>query len=348
MTRTLKKQWIGWFSGALTLLVLTWSVRSLQAQSEGAATPGEAAQNFFAALTVQNKNGRPDLASRLISAKSQRELGYGANSLVEVLAAELSLPNYDVKTSNSDERTATVEITPSASPAPKPIVCVEENGVWRVDLVQTYAKWHNLDSNGPLQSRIFELTGAVLPGLPQNSAVNTRICQSNLKQIGLGFRQYVQDYDEKFPTARSGAVQRSEPPYSEPFGWADAIQPYLKSTRIYQCPTQAKSSLDQDAVKPGFTDYWFNSQLSRLNDAALTYISNTVLSGDGNDGGPNTNARYNLPYLPKSWRDNPQSPAFRHDGGANYLFADGHVKKVVPSAIYNAPPSSNYFSFQPY
>src|SRR5471032_187855 len=30
-------------------------------------------------------------------------------------------------------------------------------------------------------------------------------CQSNLKQIGLGFQQYSQDYDERFPIALSSA-----------------------------------------------------------------------------------------------------------------------------------------------
>src|SRR5436853_4324942 len=54
-------------------------------------------------------------------------------------------------------------------------------------------------------------------------------CQSNLKQIGLGIFQYIQDYDEKYPPAVGGGVAASGN-----YGWADEIQPYLKSTQILQ------------------------------------------------------------------------------------------------------------------
>ncbi|RYF36074.1 MAG: DUF1559 domain-containing protein, partial [Cytophagaceae bacterium] len=47
-------------------------------------------------------------------------------------------------------------------------------------------------------------------------------CQSNLKQMGLGFMQYIRDYDEKLPSARTIALK----------GWADVLQPYIKSTQV--------------------------------------------------------------------------------------------------------------------
>ena len=46
-------------------------------------------------------------------------------------------------------------------------------------------------------------------------------CASNEKQLGLGFIQYVQDYDEAYP-------------YSE--NWAYCIYPYVKSVGAYACP----------------------------------------------------------------------------------------------------------------
>ena len=54
-------------------------------------------------------------------------------------------------------------------------------------------------------------------------------CQSNLKQIALGFMQYTQDYDEKFPGSdwRQHKLALTRP--ANPFGWADGLQPYLKS-----------------------------------------------------------------------------------------------------------------------
>jgi prepilin-type processing-associated H-X9-DG protein len=57
-------------------------------------------------------------------------------------------------------------------------------------------------------------------------------CQSNLKQIGLGFAQYTQDYDERLPVsiAISGG-------YLTGLGWMSAVDPYVKSAQIFQCPS---------------------------------------------------------------------------------------------------------------
>ena len=41
-------------------------------------------------------------------------------------------------------------------------------------------------------------------------------CQSNLKQLGLGFIQYQQDYDEKFPLLRNNNI----PPGAKWFRWS--------------------------------------------------------------------------------------------------------------------------------
>lgn len=66
-------------------------------------------------------------------------------------------------------------------------------------------------------------------------------CQSNLKQIGLGFMQYSQDYDEKFPLARPGAAGTAT--------WDVSLQPYLKSTQILVCPSDSTApSVDMSSV----------------------------------------------------------------------------------------------------
>src|SRR4028119_227565 len=58
-------------------------------------------------------------------------------------------------------------------------------------------------------------------------------CQSNLKQIALGIKQYTQDYDELFPNQINPNASSARPPVA----WADAIQPYIKSLQLYQCPS---------------------------------------------------------------------------------------------------------------
>ena len=61
-------------------------------------------------------------------------------------------------------------------------------------------------------------------------------CASNLKQLGLGFMQYVQDYDELYPVPVNTGNSTS-PYYDLGRGWAGMIYPYVKSTQIFVCPS---------------------------------------------------------------------------------------------------------------
>ncbi len=173
-------------------------------------------------------------------------------------------------------------------------------------------------------------------------------CQSNLKQIGLGLLQYVQDYDERYPlsvTAPGGTVDLST-------GWAVAVQPYMKSTQIFQCPSETNSPTN---VTPGvtgyggvgYTDYWLNRNVSGKSQSAMDYASSTVMNGDGTSG----TSAYTIDGIESRFDNNASNtgaftaitssttkipavcPAdatgnfgLRHLDGINYAFADGHVK----------------------
>jgi prepilin-type processing-associated H-X9-DG protein len=61
---------------------------------------------------------------------------------------------------------------------------------------------------------------------------------SNQKQMGLGIMQYTQDYDEKYPSAyyyKNGASGAGGYVH-----WSGAIQPYVKSTQLFVCPSHAQ------------------------------------------------------------------------------------------------------------
>ena len=151
-------------------------------------------------------------------------------------------------------------------------------------------------------------------------------CQSNLKQIGLGFLQYAQDYDdEKFPpvaNARAGY-------------WAGSLQPYVKSWQIFQCPSDPNH-------KPKTTDYYYNARLAQLESGQITSPASTILAGEGTgDQLP----LYHLSQLPDAWRTSENSPATRHSDVANYLFADGHAKWLKPEKITLNSPSKNQPTF---
>ena len=154
-------------------------------------------------------------------------------------------------------------------------------------------------------------------------------CPSQLKQIGLGFLQYAQDHDERLPPIALNATASE----TQQYGWADALQPYIKATQIYHCPAQNTFPETGDAMQNGYTDYWFNANLSALKMSKIAAPASAFFAGDGNDGRDVTNARYNHSALPLRWLDNPESPSRRHNDEANYLFADGHVKTYSPQLV---------------
>lgn len=90
-------------------------------------------------------------------------------------------------------------------------------------------------------------------------------CQSNNKQIALGFIQYYQDYDERFPMNKD--------PNGAGTHWANgSLQPYLKSKQILRCPndssTEFAGGADADATSPRVTSYVLNGLLLYNPDAA--------------------------------------------------------------------------------
>lgn len=73
---------------------------------------------------------------------------------------------------------------------------------------------------------------------PQDRAAQINATSvSNLKQIGLGLMQYVQDYDERLPPMRSATTEREltdNPPARATV--QQVIQPYVRTTQIFRHP----------------------------------------------------------------------------------------------------------------
>lgn len=128
-------------------------------------------------------------------------------------------------------------------------------------------------------------------------------CQNNLKQLALGFKQYINDFDERYPLVASEATGSATgvPPY----GWADSLQPYIKNTQVYQCPSDTAEGADDPRVE-GYTDYWYNRNFVRwipragtaivtgANESMLQASSQTIIAGDG--GGSTGNATGSARY----------------------------------------------------
>ena len=155
-------------------------------------------------------------------------------------------------------------------------------------------------------------------------------CQSNEKQIALGFLQYSQDYDSRFPY--KGLDYDGNGGFSSDEGWAVMIQPYLKSTQLFQCPSEKTGISTSAAVT--LTDYIYNEGLVGQNESAFAATALTVLTTDYNSN--NTYYALNPCGSATLWAPTPDGTSdfyHRHLEGLNVSFVDGHVKWFKPESI---------------
>ncbi len=156
-------------------------------------------------------------------------------------------------------------------------------------------------------------------------------CQSNLKQIGLGFAQYTQDYDEKYLTQDLTAANVA----TRNFGVL--LQPYLKSTQIFVCPSAAGDNILASGTAPGDSkDHRWVTGPTANPTFVGTYGMNTGISTYA-DGLPisqlQTPSTTGLTF-DSTWPEvgaistgaNFGNDANRHFDGLNIGYADGHVK----------------------
>lgn len=112
---------------------------------------------------------------------------------------------------------------------------------------------------------------------------------------------------------------------------------------FFHCPSESTQTYVIDALAPGFTDYWYNGRLSNLSYNFVPSPGTTILFGEGGEEGQGSDARYALNSLPPTWLDSANSPLLRHYRGANFAFADGHVKWLNPGELReNSRGTSNY------
>ena len=98
---------------------------------------------------------------------------------------------------------------------------------------------------------IIAILAAILFPVFQKVRENARraSCASNIRQLTLGFTQYTQDADEKFPQfswlnnyANSGTPTANN---ATTF-WVNAIYPFVKSGGVYNCPDSPQSTTNLD------------------------------------------------------------------------------------------------------
>ena len=187
-------------------------------------------------------------------------------------------------------------------------------------------------------------------------------CQSNLKQLGTATLQYVQDYDEQLPTA--GSPSGTIPPNV----WDVAIAPYAGlqvkvglAPLLFRCPSDSSDSMKRSYVIPYGGNYAGTDPTQLANasfvfgydysstpnliigvkTATIQQPSDTILMTERSNslaGEPvivnNTFGAYAGGYVGgptgATGQDLAKPGQQFHFAGWNYLFADGHVKWMLP------------------
>ncbi|MBM3475892.1 MAG: DUF1559 domain-containing protein [Armatimonadetes bacterium] len=164
-------------------------------------------------------------------------------------------------------------------------------------------------------------------------------CLSNLKQIGLALMMYDQDYDEALPPAYIDYDQSGG--YSDlDLSWRASILPYCKNKAMFICPSarsqnQFESNWTTDVtLNCGYsgTGVHFNAgpptPVWGMSPGYIAEPTQTIEVFDGFSfiDGPGSNSHG---YV----RSASDAAAMRHNGGAVYLFADGHSKWYQPRSI---------------
>ncbi len=188
-------------------------------------------------------------------------------------------------------------------------------------------------------------------------------CQSNLKQIGLACAQYTQDFDESIMPVEVSAGTSGD--YVTWWGTEDStyhyhmdaghglLQPFMKSAQVQSCPS-FDSSISTDK---GLTGYGYNSDyLSPFATTANGTCAATDAYKDCVDAAGNSTTRtvilaqIDAPSKTVQMADSAQrdfttgklsadpflsapndyfpSIHARHNGTANVLWLDGHVKAM--------------------
>lgn len=195
-------------------------------------------------------------------------------------------------------------------------------------------------------------------------------CLSNMKQIGLGFLMYAQDYDELFPASGPGTGVNTPDIYAvDMYGnrqtgdwleirfWTGQILPYTKNRQIYFCP----SGTPEDGVPKAISAS--NTRTNRelgyiLENIAWNYDGLTMRYHPGPLGGTERPAECMLLMdaaesgigawgrnSPSRLRAHIEYAGRRHHGMANITYVDGHTKaKKVDALIAEIPAPCGEFS----
>ena len=177
----------------------------------------------------------------------------------------------------------------------------------------------------------------------------TASCQSNLKQLSLSVKMYVQDYDERYPVANINDATSTF--------WSQIVYPYVKNPQVYACPSNQDWDGGLSFVNGGAPHYAWNigtQIVPCLKDGIGAGASCTGTVNPDYSDGPFEESELPQPaetimigeisqcataYV--AMRPIPAnqcgSVANKHSSGSNFGFVDGHVKWLSKQTSAGTP-----------
>ncbi len=198
------------------------------------------------------------------------------------------------------------------------------------------------------------LAGMLLPSLNRAKAKAKQAgCLSNLRQIGLGFRMYVDDHNGFGPTTTHGTTTNAS--------WIYQLVSYVGNVdQIRLCPADRKApqrltnnassyTLNEftavDLVDPFGQARESYRKIDALPHPSRTYVVFEIADAAGV-------SIYNDHTHSRNWGRGWGSVVAdiqpdRHGSSANYLFADGHVESIQAARLKRLIEGTNNFAQPP-
>ena len=163
-------------------------------------------------------------------------------------------------------------------------------------------------------------------------------CASNLKQLALANLMYAQDYDEHFVLYYRYVEM---PQGRRLIWWGDILQPYIKNYQLLVCPSyhwppytylrpeNLPNPLVCSYALPNIQHNAAHNVIARLPGNAMAQVpepANTIMIAESVGSEIYTGGTPNYTLLQIMDGGSIQRVRLNHNDGANYAFADGHVK----------------------
>ncbi len=181
------------------------------------------------------------------------------------------------------------------------------------------------------------LAAMLLPALNKaREKTKTIKCAANQKQFGTAFNMYAADFDGFLPVTITAAPE---------VYWFEKMLPYV-SEEVYICPTEVNSkygvgTTGRDSVAYGTNEFLFPLVGPHVRAISPKAPSETIAIADSsgdNEAGGNKGIWRALIWPITSLTDGNYryGVSYRHDLGANALYADGHVKWDITAKLVTA------------